>query len=327
MLQDQDQSRQKTKKVFSHLLLPAFFLLSIFILSLIISAPVKAGNVPSEKEKILDFADYLFETKEYYRAITEYTRFIFFFPDDPLVKMARLKIAYAYQKGEQWSDALRLFDALRQDYAAQEIGQEAFFQSAETLRLQKDHQPAIQRYRLFIKNYPEDEQTNTAFFRIGCIQLELQEWLEAAGSFRKVKPHSRFFLEADHLAEEAKKLPLLPLKKPALAGILSATIPGSGQIYAQRYRDGISAFLVNGGFVWGIAEAFHQDQTSLGAILLFIELGWYAGNIYSAVNSTKKYNQQKIEKKITPLLERCRLSFRKHPLKKSTTLNLSFLFY
>jgi len=330
MTQNQNRGLQQIKKLFGALLLNPLLLITILTLCTIISSPVKAQDFSSlpEKEKILTFADYLFETKEYYRAITEYTRFLFFFPDDPLVKVIRLKIAYAYQKGEQWLDALRLFEFLWRDYADQEIGKEACFQSAETLRLQKKYQSAIERYRLFIETFPEDERVNTAFFHLGCIQLERNEWMEAAGAFQKVKPDNQSFLEAGYLAEEAKKLPLLSLKNPALAGILSATIPGSGQMYAQRYRDGLTAFLVNGGFVWGIAEAYHEDQSSLGTILLFIELGWYAGNIYSAINSTNKFNLQKIEKKLTPLLERCRLSFHmKQPKERSRGIKLSFLFF
>jgi hypothetical protein len=30
----------------------------------------------------------------------------------------------------------------------------------------------------------------------------------------------------------------------------------------------------------------------LGGILLFMELGWYTGNIYSAVNSAHKHNKR-----------------------------------
>jgi len=330
MHQDHNWSLQLIKPPFGSLVLNPLLLITILTLCTIISSKVMAQDFSflPEKEKILTFADYLFDTKEYYRAITEYTRFLFFFPDDPLVKVIRLKMAYAYQKGEQWLDALRLFEVLWQSYADQEIGREACFQSAETLRLQKKYQSAIERYRLFIETFPEDERVNTAFFRLGCIQLECHEWMEATGAFNKVKPNNQFSFEAGYLAEEAKKLPHLPLKKPALAGILSATIPGSGQMYAQRYRDGLSAFFVNGGFIWGIAEAFHEDQSSLGTILLFIELGWYAGNVYSAVNSTKKFNLQQIEKKLTPLLDRCRFSFNmKQPMERARGIKLSFLFY
>jgi len=268
------------------------------------------GGALLEREKILAFADHLFETGEFYRAITEYSRFLFFFPEDPLVKVVRLKIAYAYQKGEQWEDALRRFEELSRDYADQEIGREAYFQSAETLRLEKSYNKAVSRYQEFISAFPEDERSDQAFFKIGCIRLELHEWQGSAEAFSKVKSDSRLFADAAHLRQEAERLSSLPLKKPALAGVLSAILPGAGQAYAGRYRDGLSAFAVNGGFIWGAVEAFSHDQNGLGAILLVMESGWYAGNIYSAVNSTRKFNSREIEENLIPLRDRCSFSFK-----------------
>jgi len=268
------------------------------------------GSALLEREKILAFADHLFETGEYYRAITEYSRFLFFFPEDPLVKLVRLKIAYAYQKGEQYPDARQRFEDLSRDYADQEIGREAWFQTAETLRLGKNYTKAVSRYQEFIGAFPEDERSDLAFFKIGCIRLELHEWLDSAEAFSKVKSDSRLFADAAHLGQEAKRLSSLPLKKPAIAGTLSAIIPGAGQVYARRYRDGLSALLVNGGFIWGAVEAFGHDQNGLGSILLAMESGWYAGNIYSAINSTRKFNRRETEKNLTPLLDRCSFSLK-----------------
>ncbi|MEW6378521.1 MAG: tetratricopeptide repeat protein [bacterium] len=284
-------------------------LMLLMLLAVIRQTGAEVIALSSEKEKILAFADHLFETGEYYRAITEYSRFLFFFPDDPLIKLVRLKVAYAYQKGEQWEDAGKQFEILCRDYQGQDIGREACFQSAETLRLGGHNRQAITRYRQFMEAYPEDDdRVSLAFFRTGCLHLELQEWQEAASAFSAVKSDSRLFTEAAYLGREARRLAALPLKKPVLAGILSAAIPGAGQIYARRYRDGATALLVNGGFIWGAAEAFDQNQHGLGSILLVMEFGWYAGNIYSAINSTAKLNQRTLEKNLAPLLERCSFS-------------------
>ncbi|MCU0594722.1 MAG: hypothetical protein MUC98_04565, partial [Desulfobacterota bacterium] len=58
------------------------------------------------------------------------------------------------------------------------------------------------------------------------------------------------------------------------------------------YKDGVVAFLLNGLFIWATVEAFHQDQEVLGAVLGVIELGFYSGTIYSAVNSAHKHNRK-----------------------------------
>jgi hypothetical protein len=49
---------------------------------------------------------------------------------------------------------------------------------------------------------------------------------------------------------------------------------------------------VNGLFIWAAVQAFQSDQDVLGGILTFIELGFYSGNIYSAVNAAHKYNRK-----------------------------------
>lgn len=264
------------------------------------------------RDKLLAFADHLFEKQEYYRSVTEYLRFLFLFPDDPLVKVIRLKIAYAYQRGEQWSEAQSMFEDLWREFDDQEIGCEAFFQSAETLRLKKSFPEAIDRFKKFIDLFPEDERVNDAFYRIGCLELQQRHWIKAQEALTKVTPQSRLFPQAEALAKEARELPLLSFKKPWLAGLLSAIVPGTGQVYSHRYRDGLTAFLVNAGFLWGAVEAFQKDQQALGGVVLFIEFGWYAGNIYSAANSAKKWNDRSLQKRLAPLLEQCSLSLQSH---------------
>lgn len=83
----------------------------------------------------------------------------------------------------------------------------------------------------------------------------------------------------------------MPSKDPAAAGLMAAVLPGLGHAYCERYKDGLVAFLLNGLFIWAAYEAFEEDHSVLGGILTFLELGWYTGNIYSAVNTAHKYNR------------------------------------
>ncbi|MEE9610697.1 MAG: hypothetical protein V3W19_05565, partial [Desulfatiglandales bacterium] len=63
-------------------------------------------------------------------------------------------------------------------------------------------------------------------------------------------------------------------------------------VYSNRYKDGLAAFLLNGLFILAAVEAFDEDLNVLGGMLIFLELGWYTGNIYSAVNTAHKYNRK-----------------------------------
>jgi hypothetical protein len=72
---------------------------------------------------------------------------------------------------------------------------------------------------------------------------------------------------------------------------MAAILPGLGHAYCERYRDGLVALLLNGLFIWAAVESFDEEHDVLGGILLFVEAGWYAGNIYSAVNCAHKHNR------------------------------------
>ena len=102
---------------------------------------------------------------------------------------------------------------------------------------------------------------------------------------------SPLYANAQELALKSLEGERLPYKSPSTAGVLAAVLPGSGHVYCDRYKDGVVAFLLNGLFIWATLEAFDNDQEVLGGILGFLELGWYSGNIYSAVNTAHKYNR------------------------------------
>ncbi len=69
-----------------------------------------------DPESQFQFAEQYFEKGEYYRAIGEYERFIYFFPDSDKVKLARYRIGLSFLKGERYQEAIQAFDALIEEY-------------------------------------------------------------------------------------------------------------------------------------------------------------------------------------------------------------------
>ena len=102
------------------------------------------------------------------------------------------------------------------------------------------------------------------------------------------KNRDRYRLE--DLSREMSRKSDLKTKSPTLAGIL-AVIPGAGHLYCGRYRDATVAFILNSAMIYAAYEAFDHDQNVLGGLITFFELGFYAGNIYSAVGSAHKHNR------------------------------------
>jgi hypothetical protein len=121
--------------------------------------------------------------------------------------------------------------------------------------------------------------------------MQTGKWHEASETFKTVGAGSPLFPNAQDLSAKSLGGELLPYKDPTTAGALSV-VPGLGHVYCERYKDGLVAFLLNGLFIWATIEAFHEDQEVLGAVLGFVELGFYSGTIYSAVNSAHKHNRK-----------------------------------
>lgn len=266
------------------------FILLLFI-GIVVSATAGSSQ-ESTPERTLSFADHLYEQGDYYRAITEYERLIFFYPKHPLAKTAKFQIGMCYYKGDKLTQAVQKFRALSNEYAKEELGRKARFMLAETYYQKKDYNQAIDVLESFLTSYPGDPQAEAARIKVGWSYLRQGNWRQAAEEFHKLPPDSPLRKQAGDLAEETKKYPELPRKSPTLAGGLSALLPGAGQLYVGRPADATVSFLLNGLFIWATVEAFNNDNKVTGGILLFFESGWYLGNVYNAVNSAYKYNRR-----------------------------------
>lgn len=269
------------------------FLTSFFILFSQIT-PANSAEELNDPEEIFSFADYLYLKEDYYRAITEFERVIFFYPDHPHALKAKLKIALAYQKGKKWDLALDYFRKITEDYHDRKAGIEASYHIGETYCLKEDYPHAIGKFSSFIERYPEDDLTKKAQVMLGWCYLKNKSYERAIEEFGKVEAESPFYDTAAGLARDAGDFPTLPHKSPALAGILSI-IPGVGQIYTGRIQDGVITLVLNGFFIWGAYEAFDHGNNVAGGILLMFESGWYSGNIYGAISGAHKYNRNNMD--------------------------------
>lgn len=81
-------------------------------------------------------------------------------------------------------------------------------------------------------------------------------------------------------------------KSPALAGIFSTVLPGSGYIYSGRVKEGLSAFLVNGLLGAGIYSLFKNDNVGMGVLSSLVAAPFYFGNIVGSINATHLYNNK-----------------------------------
>lgn len=246
-------------------------------------------------DQLIVFAEQLTREGEYFRAITEYRRFLFSYPNEPRRAMVHFRIGIALYRGESYAEALQTFREVSQLYPHTTYGKQAWLWQGESLARQGQHIAAEQLYAEITGRFPDDTVGQQARYQRGWMLLYRRQWRDAAAQFQHVAPESLLYQSAQLLAQEALEGERLPTKSPALAGILSGLLPGSGQFYNGRLGDALLAFFLNGLFIAGIVEAVHSNAPAVAGVLSFFEAGWYTGNIYGAINGAHKHNRHATE--------------------------------
>ncbi len=262
---------------------------SLFLLLFFIHS-YAATEITVDAEWQFQFAEHYFEKAEYYRAIGEYERFIYFFPDSDKVELARYRIGLSFLKGKQYQEAIQAFDALIEEYQNTGYALKSYLRASEAYVLLKSYDMALAGLRNLITVAPDREVRDEAHYKEGWVYLEMGMWEKARGCFEKISSQNRERYNLEQLSIELKKKTPMKRKNPTTAGLL-AIIPGAGHLYSERRRDAFISFLLNGVMIYAAYEAFDNDLDALGGIITLFELGFYSGNIYSAVSSAHKYNR------------------------------------
>jgi len=246
-------------------------------------------------DQLIAFAEHLMHEGEYFRAITEYRRFLFYYPDDPRRAMVHFRIGLAFYRGESYGEALQTFREVTRLYPNTAYGKQAWLWQGESLTRQGQYTAAEELYAEITARFPADTIGQQARYQRAWTLLYRRQWRDAAAQFQQVAPASTLYQSAQFLAQAALEGEHLPTKSPVLAGILSGLLPGSGQLYNGRLGDALLAFFLNGLFIVGIVEAVHNHAPTVAGILGFFEAGWYTGNVYGAINGAHKYNRYTTE--------------------------------
>jgi TolA-binding protein len=243
-----------------------------------------------DPERQFQFAEHYFQNGEYYRAIGEYERFIYFFPLSDKVELARYKIGLCFLNGEQYAEAIKAFDELIEDYKNTGYAFKSYLKISRAYVLLKRYDAALTGIKNLITIAPNQEIKDEAYYQGGWVYLEMGLWEKAQKYFEEISVQNRKKYNLKEIVMELdRKLPL-KRKNPTTAGLL-AIIPGAGHLYCERKKDALISFLLNGAMIYAAYEAFDHDLDVIGGIITFFELGFYSGNIYSAVNSAHKYNR------------------------------------
>jgi hypothetical protein len=83
-------------------------------------------------------------------------------------------------------------------------------------------------------------------------------------------------------------------KRPWVGGVLGM-VPGMGYAYSGEWGNMARSMILNGLFMWAMAETAIDDEWALFGVCTFLELTWYTGSIYGGIDAAHRHNRERME--------------------------------
>ena len=268
-------------------------LLAAVLATLPVPSRAAGSEVVVTEEVQLRVADAFLSEGEYYRAITEYKKFLFLFPDSERADLALFRVGTAYYRGEEYEPAARTFASVQEKHGkGSYAAPAAYFEGISLWKLGMfdraeaalDRVPALD---------PSSEYAPLSFVGKSLLSFDAKDIAGARENLTRFlgkypqDPRAENVRQTVALLDRNREI---PRKSPELAGVMSAIVPGSGYMYAGRFGDGVVALIVNGLFIAGTVASIHQDNYLVAAIVGGVGLPFYIGNIYGSANAATKWN-------------------------------------
>jgi tetratricopeptide (TPR) repeat protein len=230
------------------------------------------------------------------QAIEEFRRFCFFHPEHPLVPEASFAMGLCYEQGGRFPEAIETYRRVASRYTDDPVGREALYRVGEASYRAERFEEARTAMERFVAARPQDPWRWKARYRGAWASLHGHAFVVARDEFSSLASEENPYREpAQQMSEGIKEIRGLPYRSPALAGLLSGLLPGSGHLYAGAPKDGLLAFLVNGALIAASVGAWDQQVYGVAGVVSVVALTFYLGNIYGAVNSAHLANHERLE--------------------------------
>jgi len=227
----------------------------------------------------LSFANHLFEEGDYFRAITEYKRFIFLSSSSEEKLFAKKRILSSYKKAHRYDDALDYINTFQNEVFKD-------MESGKLLLLKGNREKA----RFHFNNSHSD----TSRILEGWSYIEEGNWKESTKQFSLISEDTPLYTTAQKLKLYTLKAEKgIEQKNIVLSAIFSSIVPGAGRFYTGRAGDGFYSFLTIA--IPGALSYFYwqEDRKRASSIAISITALFYAGNIYGSIISAKAFNNIK----------------------------------
>jgi putative component of membrane protein insertase Oxa1/YidC/SpoIIIJ protein YidD len=246
---------------------------------------------------LLSFADQLYESADFERAITEYKRFLFYYPQSRHLDRCSRSLLGCYGDAGKYEEALAWGRHLLSLTGPDKERYRLYLEMGKLSLEIGDLPQASLYFRDGLESHEPGVHDRCAML-LGLSHARRYDWAAAALVFGGIEPESEYHRNAKLCRELSIQGTELPEKNPTTAGFL-AIVPGLGYLYSGFPQTAMAAFVVNSLFIWGSYEGFRADEPAIGSILAFFEAGWYSGNIYGSVVTARRKTTQIREDHLT----------------------------
>ncbi|MBW2592448.1 MAG: hypothetical protein JRE58_05510 [Deltaproteobacteria bacterium] len=306
---------------------PGHYLIIFLFLPVLLLPPSAHADtaLTIDHDRQFTYAMHLFSNGDYASAICEFKRFIYFFPEDKRVSLAHYTVGQSFFSQKQYRNAIRSFKKSAAGREPSPVTIKSTWMISQCHLQLHEPGPAVIHLHNLTAVTKNINTLDEAYYRLGWIYLDRADWKEAESNFNKISGPNADRYNLPKLTAAISQHRSIPRKNPTLAGLLSI-LPGGGQLYCERRHDALVSFLLNGGLIWAACESFDRNLDALGTIIGIAELGFYSGNIYSAVNSAHKYNRSKTRNFIENIRRNTSINLSAIPGEKGLMLSLHYRF-
>jgi len=234
------------------------------------------------------------EEGDYYRAIGEFKRLIYYFPKSSLVDSANFLIGLSYYRAGRFNDSYSVFEDFAKSKKANKgpLFYSALLYMGKSKLKDGSFNEAMDIFSHIVAEPIADTgivyETNKYLI---LSNLLLKDFNQARIAVKRSKLRRE---ERTNLIKLIKIGEALPKKSLVLAAAMSTVIPGTGQIYSERYVDGLVSLAFNFYNAYALITLLRRNVSASKILIqLSISIPFYLGNIYGAALAAHKYNRCK----------------------------------
>jgi len=164
----------------------------------------------------------------------------------------------------------------------------------ETARSSKQWAAAAFYYETVLGGNSSDDEKTFAARRLAAVKLAQKDVAAARDAL------GRSPAKSDEGAAALETYAAGHDKKPKIGGLLGM-IPGFGYFYSGEYANGFRSIILNGLFLYGMADTANNEQWGAFAVITFFEFTWYSGSIYGGIDAAHRYNRNRLDSAVNAI--------------------------